>query len=264
MPCKTSLVLVFAGVLASGCIRSTTTIELKADGSGTILQENAVGAQALAMMKSFASAQTDKAGTQTAPDIFSEDQARKTAETMGVTFVSGEPFKTGDLQGYRARYRFDDVTKIKINAQQGPDSLGPATAAKEPPFGFTFERGAASSLLTIQMPQQTPLGNFPMPGAGSASEGDKAMATQALAMMKMMMQGAFLDVSLAVDGRIIKSNAAHVDGSKITLLQVDFDKLMADEATLKKLEAAKDPKALADLPGLKIATEPKLVIEFSR
>ena len=254
---KSSLLLALAGVLASGCIRSTTTIEVKADGSGTILQENAVGAQALAMLKSFAASKADD--KQPAPEIFSREQAMKTGEAMGVTFVSGEPIKTGELEGYRARYRFDDITKLKINMQQGPDSLAPAAAEKEPPFGFSFSRGAASSLLTIQMPEQKPGEPFPgMPG------GDKGQATQALAMMKVMMQGMFLDVSLAVDGRIIKSNAPHVEGSKITLLQVDFDKLLADEAAFKKLETAKDVKELVGIPGLKIATESKLVIEFSR
>jgi hypothetical protein len=235
---------------------------VKADGSGTILQENAVSAQALSMIKSFAASKADD--KQPAPEIFSREQAMKTAEAMGVTFVSGEPFKTGELEGYRARYSFADITKLKINMQQGPDSLAPATAEKEPPFGFSFSRGAASSLVTIQMPEQKPGGAFPgMPGGGLGG-GDKAQAAQALAMMKMMMQGMFLDVSLAVDGRIIKSNAPHVDGSKITLLQVDFDKLLGDETAFKKLEAAKDVKELASLPGLKIATEPKLVIEFSR
>jgi hypothetical protein len=261
---KTALTAILVGILTSGCIRSTTTIEVKADGSGTILQENAVSAQALAMIKSFGSAQGDnKSGTQPSPEIFSQEQAMKTAETMGVTFVSGEPFKTGELEGYRARYRFDDISKIKVNMQQGPDALSSAKAGKEPPFGFSFSRGASSSLLTIQMPEQT--GGGPFPGmSGGAADGDKAMATQALAMMKMMMQGMFLDVSLAVDGRIIKSNANYVEGSKITLLQVDFDKLLADEAALKRLEAAKDVKSLTDIPGLKIASEPKVVIEFSR
>ena len=259
---QSSLLVILVGVLTSGCFRSTTTIELKTDGSGTIVQENAVGAQALAMIKSFASQQNAKGPS---PDIFSQEQAIKTAQSMGVTFVSGEPIKSAEMEGYRARYRFDDITKIKINMQQGPDSLAPAAAQKEPPFGFSFSRGAASSLLTIQMPDQKTPGAFPgMPGAGGTSDADKAQAAQALAMMKMMMQGMFLDVSLAVDGRIIKSNANHVQGSKITLLQVDFDKLLADEAAMKRLEGAKDLKGLADIPGLKIVTEPKVVIEFSR
>jgi hypothetical protein len=258
---QSSLLLILAGVLTSGCFRSTTAIELKPDGSGTIVQENAVGAQALAMIKSFASQADSKAAS---PDLFTQEQAMKTAETMGVTFVSGEPIKTGELEGYRARYRFDDITKIKVNAQQTPDSIG-GSGPKQPPFGFTFARGGSSSTLTIQMPEQTPGGSaFPGLPSGGVSDADKAQAAQAMAMMKMMMKGLFVDVSLAIDGRIIKSNASNVDGSKITLLQLDFDKLLENEANFKKLEAAKDLKGLADIPGLKISSEPKLVIEFSQ
>ena len=47
-------------------------------------------------------------------------------------------------------------------------------------------------------------------------------------------------------------------------MQIDFDKLMADAATLDKLQAATDLKALANLPGLKILNAPKTTIEFGR
>jgi hypothetical protein len=196
--------------------------------------------------------------------MFTEEQARKAADTMGVTFVSGEPFKTSQLEGYRARYSFTDISQVKVNMNQGATSMN---AARQPPFAFAFDKGAAASTLTIQLPEQMP-GASPLqglPGAGAGvSEADKAQAAQALAMMKMMMQGLYVDVSLNVDGRIIKSNAPHVEGSKVTLLQIDFDKLLADEAALTKLQGAKDLKSLSAVPGLKVASEPKVTIVFSR
>ena len=260
---RSTLLVLLPAVLATGCLRSTTTIELKPDGSGTIVQENAVGAEALAMLKSFASSgQQGKEGA--TPDIFTQEQAMKTAESMGVTFVSGEPIKTATLEGYRARYRFDDITKIKVNMKQTPDAM-PSGGSDQPPFGFTFAKGSSSSTLTIQMPDQMPGGSaLPgLPGGGGANA-DPAQAAQGMAMMKMMMKGLFVDLSLAVDGRIIKSNASHVEGSKVTLLQLDFDQLLQDEANFKKLESAKDLKALASVAGLKVSSEPKVVIEFSQ
>jgi hypothetical protein len=47
-------------------------------------------------------------------------------------------------------------------------------------------------------------------------------------------------------------------------MQIDFDKLLADEAALLKLQSAKDIKSLAAVPGLKVVTEPTVTIEFSR
>ena len=73
--------------------------------------------------------------------------------------------------------------------------------------------------------------------------------TQAMTMMKMMMRGLFVDVGLNVNGRILKSNAPYVEGSRVTLLQIDFDKLLADESALLKLQNAKDIKTLAKCPG---------------
>jgi len=39
-----------------------------------------------------------------------------------------------------------------------------------------------------------------------------------------------VDVSVAVDGQIVKTNAPFVDGNRVTLLQVDMDKVINDEA----------------------------------
>ncbi len=246
----------------SGCLRSTTTIDLKPDGSGTILQETGVSSQTIAMLKGFTASQ---AGAKDQPELFSEEQARKGAEAMGVTFVSGEPFKTEGLEGYRARYRFDDITKVRVSMEQGAGGM--TGASQQPPFAFALEQGASASTLTIQMPEQAPGANglpgLPGAGAGGSAE-EKAQAAQALGLMKSMMQGLFVDVSMNIDGRIIKSNAPHVEGSKVTLLQIDFDKLLADEAALQKLQGASDLKALANVPGLKIAAEPKVTIVFSR
>jgi len=253
---------------STACLRSTTVIDLKTDGSGTIVQETGVTAQALAMLKGFGGGnQTGGAPT----DLFGEEQAKKTAASMGVTFVSGEPFKTGELEGYRARFAFDDISKVMLNMEQNAaggvtGGVAGATSQKEPPFRFAFDRGAASSVLTIQMPEQVPGKKGPLgelPGMGGA-DADKAQAAQSLAMMKMMMKGLFVDVSMNLNGRIIKTNAPHVEGSHVTLMQIDFDKLLADEGAIQKLQSASDLKSLAGIPGLKVVNDPKVTIEFGR
>jgi hypothetical protein len=253
-----ALLVAFA---STGCLRSTTVIDLKPDGSGTIVQETAMSSQALGMLQGLAGGQ---AGGDKPPQLFGEEQARKAADTMNVKFVSGEPFKTGELEGYRARYAFDDISKVTVKMDQATD-LAPGASTKKPPFGFAFTRGAASSQLTIQMPEQAPDGSpLQLPGAGGTSDAEKAQAAQAMAMMKMMMRGLYVDVALTVNGRILKSNAPYVDGSRVTLMQIDFDKLLADDSALQKLQSAKDVKSLAAVPGLKIVAEPKVTIDFSR
>ncbi len=259
------LSVLLLALACSACLRSETVINLRPDGSGTVVQENAMSAQALAMLKSMVPAANQaapNAAASTSP--FNEEQARKTAEKMGVTFVSGEPFKTSDLEGYRARYSFDDITKVRVSMDDA--ASGGQDKGTTVPFGLTFDRGAASSVLTIQMPEKKagssdPLKQLPVPPAGS----DPAMAAQAMSMMKMMMKGLYIDISLNAGGRIIKTNAPHVDGTRVTLLQVDFDKVLADESALQKLQqAGSDLKSLAGIPGMKVVTEPKLAIEFAK
>ena len=258
--CSLALLICLA---STACLRSTTTIDLQPDGSGTIVQETAVSAQALGVLQGLAAG--NQAGGEKPPQLFGEEQARKAADTMNVKFISGEPIKTGELEGYRARYAFDDISKITIKMDQGANGLTPGAETKKPPFAFTFTRGAAASQLNIEMPEASNGGmsGLPFPGAG-ASEADKAQAAQALTMMKMMMRGLFVDVALNVNGRILKSNAPYIEGSRVTLLQIDFDKMLADESALMKLQSAKDVKSLAALPGLKVVTEPKVTIDFSR
>jgi hypothetical protein len=264
---KRQLALVCLALLCSACLRATTTITVRQDGSGLIDQEIGANPQAMEMLKGFAGASADqKSGTAPAPQsLFGEAEAKKMADQMGVKFVSGEPIKTADLEGYRAHYSFDDVTKLQVKMNQ--NSTGGLAASKaEPPFSFQFEKHGSSSLLTINMPEQKPGATSPLNqlGMGGGATQNQAQNEQALAMMKMMMKGLYVDVTLAVDGRVIKTNAPYVNGSKVTLVQMDFDKLLATEGALQKLQQANDPRTLKDVPGLKVVAEPKLTIEFGR
>jgi len=258
-----SLALLLASSSAA-CLRSTTVIDLKADGSGTIVQETAVSSQALGMLQGLAASNAAGQKGEKPPQLFGEEQARKAAETMGVKFVSGESIKSGDLEGYRARFAFDNIEKVTVKMDQSTESLASGADTRKPPFGFGFTKGATASVLTIQMPEQAPTSQLPIPGAGGGTDAEKAQAAQALAMMKAMMRGLFVDVAMTVDGRIIKSNAPYVEGSRVTLMQIDFDKLLADDAALAKLQNAKDIKSLAAVPGLKVVAEPRITIEFGR
>lgn len=251
-------IVLFVAATCSACLRSTTVISLKPDGSGTIVQETGMTAQALAMLKSMAASGGNQA---TAPkEMFGEQDARRAAEAMGVQFLGGEPIK-GEFEGYRARFAFSDIAKIRMRlGQEGAPNPGGA-ATSDPPFGFDFQKGAAASRLTIKMPDmKSPAGSMGLPkDAGNAEQ-----MQQAMAMMKLMMKGMFVDVSLDVDGRIVKTDAPHVQGSRVTLLQIDFDKLLADDAALQRLQKATDIKELAGVPGLKVLTNPKVSVEFAK
>ena len=76
-------------------------------------------------------------------------------------------------------------------------------------------------------------------------------------------------VDLEVAGAIVKTNAEYVTGSRLTLLEMDMDSLLADEAKLKALQGKLGADAslsavkpyLKDIKGIKI-DGPTISVEF--
>jgi hypothetical protein len=248
-----------AVAVCSGCFRATTTITVKQDGSGTLDQEIGATAQAMAMLRNFSGGDQKSADVQ----MFGPEQAQALAASMGVRFVSGEPVKTATLEGYRAHFAFDDVSKIKLNIKTPTGPGAEAQESEEPPLAFGFTKGDAASILTIKVAEQKPgtAGLLPQLPGGGGSPDEQA---QALAMLMPMLRGMYVDVSLVVDGRVIKTNAPYVNGSAVTLMEFDFDKVNATEGAIQKLQQITDPKQLKDIPGVRMLTDPLVTIEFGR
>ena len=119
-----SALLLTLAFTSTGCLRATTTIELKPDGSGTVFQETAMTTQALTMLKSIGS-QAQQGGGDSPTDIFSEEQAKKAAATMGVTFVSGEPSGlTSFFLALPCRSRTQILSKVLRRCQRIPRKVG--------------------------------------------------------------------------------------------------------------------------------------------
>ena len=243
-------------VSCSACMRSSTLITLRADGSGTIDQETGINPQALAGLTAMAG---DKEHGDEIGDVFNEKKAREEAEKMGVRFVSGAPIDTPALKGYHAKYAFDDIKALKVRMQ---NAAGPeARTDGRKPFDFDFAKGLTSSTITLNLPQDARKPT--LPGLGGRG-GDPEQSKQMMAMIRPMLAGLYVEIALAVDGRIVKTNAPYVTGNKITLVQLDMDQMLANEAAFAKLQEATDAASLKNIPGLKVTTEPTVTIEFRR
>ena len=93
-----------------------------------------------------------------------------------------------------------------------------------------------------------------------------------MAMVKQMFKGLHMGITVDVEGKVVKTNSPYVEGSKVTLMDIDFDPLLSDEEGFKslneKMEAAKGDdlktmELLKGVKGLKITTEPEISIEFT-
>ena len=249
-------------VCLTGCINSGTLIKVKADGSGTVEQTLLMN---VATLKAMMSGIDPKGEMQKSP--FSDAQLKQVAERLGkgVRFVSSTPMSQGGFEGVKAIYAFDDINQVRVD--QDPN-FGPSadsrTAASQEPVTFKHTKQGGNSVLTVSFnenakaPADTPMPNQP-------ENMDPAM----LQMMKSMFQGFKVAIDLEVEGKIVKTNADYVNGSKITLLEIDMASLLEDEAKLRAIQSKLKPGAsiadvkpyLKDVKGVKI-NNPVVTVEY--
>ena len=245
----------------TGCFQMTTVMKLKGDGSGTIDHRMLFTTQALAQLRQFAAL----GGGRGAIDPTSEQQAREMATALGpgVTYVSSQPVTTATGQGRDAIYAFADVNQLRVAAQPAPPGGGAIRApgidtdAATLTFSLTHEPNG-NAVLHINVPEPSLFENF----------GSNSAATQQLPMFKSMLAGARISLGVEPAGAIVKSTSPFVDGQRVTLLEVDLDRVLKDsDALIAKLQAARsndEMKAiLRETPGLKMTLEREITIEFT-
>lgn len=260
-----AVALLLIGAFAcAGCFESTTLLRVGADGTGTLSQRTVIKKSALAQLRSFSAL----GGGRATLDPLSEGQARSLAESLGpgVTFVSSTSISTEDGEGRESTYAFTDVSQLRVSEQ--PPAPGGATIrtpgistdAPTITLGLTREPGG-NPVLHILVP---PPALFAGP---DGSGGINPVVIAQLQAVKGMLAGAHLLLAAEPAGRIVRTSSPYVDGSRVTLLEIDLDKVLADETFLTRLEAAKTPDevraVVKDAPGLKINLDPDITIEFA-
>lgn len=277
------LALLGLAVFLGGCLNSTTVINVKADGSGTIEQTMTmnpqVAAQLQQMMSGFGegAAQKSEGAAQKKGGFFNEADLRAAAPKMGqgVTFVSATPIHTAEAEGTKAVYAFTDITKLQMN--QKPAAPGGAAAMGGMPGGsaaedilFRFAKTpAGTSKVTVVFPEAKidEARKTKAAAQAQAAKTNDPMQAAGLAMVKQMLNGLKISIVMQPAGRIVKTNSPYVEGQRVTLLEMDFGQLMSDEAMLQKLQAAGSMEEMKPLlkgvKGVKINTDKEVSVEFA-
>lgn len=257
--------LVLAAVCATGCIRSATLITVKPDGTGTIEQTVLMNAAALKGMLGGLGSQPG----QSQPGL-SDDDFKKAAAKLGegVTYLSSEPMKTADgFEGAKAKYAFTDITKVRVNQDPQLSSAGmngmTVNSKTESPVTFALAKADGLNTLTVTF-HDKPSSQAPKPAGGPDPDNPQMME-----IMKTMFKGFKVGIDLEVAGKIVKTNADYVEGSRVTLLEMDLGALLENEAKLKEVQKAVGPNGsiadlkpyVKDLKGLKI-NDPVVTISF--
>ena len=280
-----------AAVLLSGCIDSTTVVEVKQDGSGFVTEVTYLSPVLNHMIQGFTASMTNAVSGSGGAEIkvngpmnpqMDRKQYENKAKEMGagVTVINVQEVKRTDgATGVRVDYAFPDVTQLRITPgrsdQQTPAGEGVSmkTEKTEKPITFEFLAGSPAKLAVIMPPRDKQAASEP---AAENPPADAAQQQAMMAMMKPMLQDLRMRLRIKVDGEIQKSNAAHVQvgGTNhkkqyVTLFDVDFSKILDNPKYADKLAAlnkADDPGAaqelLKDIPGIQIETADRVDIEF--
>lgn len=267
---KTTLLAAAAAstALLSSCLQNETTVHLNKDGSGTVVEQTTLGAQATAMMEQMA-AMGGEQGKDPLKEMFSEENAKKNASKFGegVTFEKSEPVTVGGNKGAKITYRFADINKLKLQPGESLNDMNPEAAAhdtakvKSEPVTFTYGGGK----LVIHFPEpKKPEGADKKPEGADAADMDNP---QMQAMMKQMMGDMKMSVKLVVEPGISETDASYQDGNKLTLMEMEMGKVLEKPEAFKKLQASEgqDPTAametLKGIDGVKVETKREVTVK---
>lgn len=269
------LMVGFVALLLNGCMDVESLIKVKADGSGTIEQTVLMGSGLVDMMKGMGDAMGDDSdGSKTGGSpLIDKEKLAAAAKKMGegVSFVGVVEHKTDTGEGYIATYAFTDINNIKLDQNPGSNApTGGEDDEKTEPLIFVFKKGKTSTL-TIK----SYTGNKSKKDEKSATEStdnaaaeDEAADEMAMAMMKQMFSDMRVAMVVEIEGDIIETNATYRKDNRITIMDMDFGELLADEEAFKKFTKSKDQsienakKYMKDIPGIKMDMNDELVIKF--
>lgn len=263
-----SLLFIFT-VFFTGCLEVDTTIHLNKDGSGTLEETVLMSSQVVQMLASFANSFDSTAADSNSFSLFKEDELKSDTVKYGsgIKYISGKEIKENGKEGYTALYSFDDINKLEIN--QNPNSkidMGGMEVDEDTTqefLHFNFIPGE-SSILTINSPLNKDKSVSNEEVSNDSASADMKGMDEFLKLMKDM----HISLKLDVKGNITRTNASYVNGSEITLFDINFNGLLENPEKLKMFKQ-ENPKniedikeIMKDIPGIKVELNNKVTVIF--
>lgn len=230
-------------LLTSSCIRTSTVVSVKKDGTGNIISRYYFSPQMLAMIDQLAGIQ-GQGGEGPASNLgLIADMAKPNKEALeadashfgeGVRYAKHESGKDDEgWEGYSVVYEFDDVTKIHIDQNSVPGKAKEFVEAS----GEDIEAEKGGKLtFDLKGDTLTIFSNFATAGMGNMinqEKLDQAKAmnmtpSQAMQMSAGMAQGMRIGFFVRAEDGIVETDATHVTGNLIILSDADIPKVMQD------------------------------------
>ncbi len=247
-------------LLLSSCFELSAVLTINKDGSGTVEETTLMSAQMKAMMGS-APKSAEGGGDMNMSLLPTKEKAAEKAKKMGdgVTVKSLEEIKAPDgREGAKVIYAFKDVNKLSYEPGDMKEEK------KDQAFAFS------GGTLTITQNHDKKAAK-PEVKDDAAPKPTPEQMEQQMAMMKPMMAGMKMSFKIKAADGIASTDATNVDGNTITLMDINFDKVLATPDGMKKFAATADNKdmspadaaeALKGVDGVKIEAKEKVTVKL--
>jgi hypothetical protein len=285
--------------LLTACIDAGTHIHINKDGSGTITETVLMEKQAAKSISGMMQSMSETLGGQKDKTLDSnfwwkKEDIEKRVPHMGegVTLKSLEPCETDTGSGYKATFAFTDINKVSIHPD--PNTRAPeqqcqvedpadtqdteqtttgqpapeATNNPSPDDNITFNFTPGSpAKLTINMPKTKDAEKTCITEQAQNEEANPFTAGM-IGAMSQMFKGMRAKSTITVEGNIVQTNATYRDGDTITLMEIDFDKLLSDTKVMEKImqnqegSFGENMALLKDNPNVKYDQNNPITIEF--
>jgi len=272
----TLTLLLGLALVSTGCLRSLNTVTVHRNGSATITDTMLFAPRFLAMMNSLGEmGDGDQASVTT---LWNDSTIKADAGDFGpnVTLKEWKEIEVDGMKGYVAVYQAPSVSDLILDGNRGANMVKTGeddSSTNDPddldPWRMSYENG----VLTILNPPDADTANVTVAESLEENKTDDDLR-QTLDMMAGFLRGMRISLRVVVEGSISQTNATYVEASTVTLLYMDFDKLVdvweSDPKTFKDFDSMQEgtTETLGQLlkaypPGsLMIETQPVVTVRF--
>ncbi len=265
------LLLGIATLAIAGCMEIETVVRVKPDGSGTITERLVMSNEIVDMMKEMAPEGQPA-------ELYNEQELRDAAPGYGegVTFVSVKDVETEFGKGHETSYAFTDVNKIRVGQDPGEKMPGAEPVEGEDDAGdfttFTMQPGSPGELVIHWPVDEAKSKSVETTETASTNETPVEQSAEeqeaAMEMMKMAFKDMRMSMHVEVAGSVVDSNATHLNGSRVTLVEIAFADFLDSEKAMTAMASNSDQtvadmkEMMALVPGLKMEIEPEVTVRF--
>lgn len=235
---KKIILVIIIPLLFMGCISSGVTVKVNKDGSGEIIQTFQIVRDFVGFL-SMSEEPTD-------PNLIDREALELTAQAMGegVSLIKVEPMpQDSAYAGYTAYFEFKDISAVRVSASP---STSPEAVNEENSdwVSFDFDRGATSKLtmyLSGMTDEESEENYNSEDGEEMEASADEGLGDQ----LKEIYKDMHYWMNFEFNGKITNTNASFVEGSKVTIFDMNFEKIVENDDLFKKV-TNEDPGSMKE------------------